>query len=80
MNKYWNDADFKKVAAIVFIPLEDVTTVYENLADSFEDDELPVLTCFETTWIGNVIGRRGRRSPPHFPYKMWNIVHVQTTQ
>ena len=78
MNKYQSDADFKmrikKLAALAFIPLEDVVSVYEELADTFEDDEVPVLTYFERTWIGNVIGRRGRRSTPHFPLKMWNVV------
>ena len=64
----------KKLTALAFIPLEDVVSVYEELADTFEDDEVPVLTYFESTWIGTVIGRRGRRSPPHFPLKMWNVV------
>ena len=64
----------KKLAALAFIPLEDVVSVYEELADTFGGDEVPVLTYFESTWIGNVIGRRGRRSPPHFPFKMWNVV------
>ena len=51
-------------------------SVYEELADRFEDDELPVIK-----WIGNGIGRRGRRSPPYFPLKMWNVVgrHEQRT-
>ena len=74
MNKYQSDAEFKKLVTLAFIPLEHVTTVYEDLGDSFEDDELPVLTCFETTFIVNVIDRRGSRFPPHFPHKMWNIV------
>ena len=49
-------------------------SVYEELADRFEDDELPVITYFESKWIGNGIGRRGHRSPPYFPLKMWNVV------
>ena len=61
----------KKLAALATILPLDVITVYEDLAESFADDELPVPTNFESTWIGNVIGRRGRRSPPHFPDKTW---------
>ena len=75
MNKYQSDADFKmrikKLAALAFIPLEDVVSVYEDLADTFEDGEVSVLTYFESTWIGNVIGRRGRRSPPYLRCGMW---------
>ena len=52
-------------------------SVYEELADRFEDDELPVLTYFESTWIGNVICRRERHSPPHFPLKMWNRIWLE---
>ena len=78
MNKYQSDADLKmlikKLAALAFIPLVDVVSVYEELADTFEDDEVPVLTYFESTWIENVIGRRGSRSPPHFSLKMWNVI------
>ena len=58
-------------------------SVYEELADRFEDDELPVIKWIgiESKWIGNGIGRRGRRSPPYFPLKMWNVVgrHEQGT-
>ena len=52
-------------------------SVCEELADRFEDDELPVNTYFESKWIGNGINRRGRRSPPYFPLKMWNVVGRQ---
>ena len=56
-------------------------SVYEELPDRFEDDELPVIAYFESKWIGNGIGRWGRRSLPYFPLKMWNVVgrHDQGT-
>ena len=63
----------KKLSALAFIPLEDAVSVYKELADRFEDDDLPVITYFEIKWIVNVIGRRGRHSPPHLPPKMWSV-------
>ena len=47
MTKYHNDPDFKlrvkKLAALAFLPLADVIDAFEVLADTFEDDELPLL-------------------------------------
>ena len=48
MTKYQNDPDFKlrvkKLAALAFLPLADVIDAFElDLADTFEDDELPLL-------------------------------------
>ena len=59
---------------------EDVVIACEDLADSFEDDELPVLAYFESTWIGSIIGRRGRRSLPQFVEDMATVLHAQTTR
>lgn len=68
MAKYQDDLEFKlrvkKLAALAFLPLADVIDAYEVLADTFEDDELPLLAYFEPTWIGAPVGRRGRRTPP----------------
>ena len=77
--KYKENFDFKfrvrKLAALAFIPVADLITTYEALADTFEDDELQLLVYFESTWIGAVVaGRRGRRSPPLFPHEIWNVV------
>ena len=47
MTKYQTDPDFKlwvkKLAALAFLPLADVIDAFEVLADTFEDDELPLL-------------------------------------
>ena len=36
----------------------ELITVYEALADTLEDDELELISYFEATWIGGVVGRR----------------------
>ena len=64
----------KKVSALAFIPVGDLITVYEALADTFEEDELELMSYFETTWIGGVVGRRHRRTAARFPAAMWNVV------
>ena len=61
-------------AALAFLPLADVIDAFEVLADTFEDDELPLLGYFEPTWIGVTVGRRsGRQTAPIFPLAMWNV-------
>ena len=37
----------KKLSALAFIPVEDLITVYEALADTFEEDELELMSYFE---------------------------------
>ena len=64
----------KKLAALAFLPFADVIDAFEVLADTFEDDEPPLLGYFEPTWIGVTVGRRsGRRTTPIFPLAMWNV-------
>jgi len=36
-----------------------------------EDILTPLITCFESTWIG-ILDRRGRRRQPQYPIEMWN--------
>ena len=78
MAKYQDDYDFrfrvKKLSALAFIPVEDLITVYEALADTFEEDELELISYFEVTWIGGEVGQRQRRTPATFPAAMWNVV------
>ena len=42
----------KKLSALAFIPVEDLITVYEALADTFKEDVLELISYFEATWIG----------------------------
>ena len=64
----------KKLSALAFIPVEDLIMVYEALADTFEEDELELISYFEATWNSRVVGRKQRRTPARFPATMWNFV------
>ena len=76
LRKYADDFDFKirvkKLAALAFVPLQDLITCFTTLAATFEDDELPLLQYFENTWIGALVGRR--RLKPVFPHEMWHVL------
>ena len=54
-----------------FLPVTDVIPAFESLAITFLNDELPLLSSFETTWIEQPAG--GRRLAPTFPHQMWNV-------
>ena len=82
MVKYTEDLEFrirvKKLAALAFLPVADVVPSFESLATTFLNDELPLLSYFETTWIGQPVG--GRRLPPTFPLHMyWNVLDRSST-
>ena len=78
MTKYQMDDEFKlrvkMLAALAFVPVSDVISTYESLAVTFLDDELPLLSYFELTWIGQEVGGTGRRLPPMFSHHMWNVL------
>ena len=57
----------------------ELITVYEALADTFEGDEQELISYFEATWIGGVVGRRQRRTLVKFPAAMWNVVGCHFT-
>lgn len=64
----------REIAALAFIPLEDVTEVFEKMEETNQDariDEL--LDYFQTTFIGRRVGRQGRRRDPLFSLHMWNV-------
>ena len=71
MTKYQMDDEFKlrvkMLAALAFVPVSDVISTYESLAVTFLDDELPLLSYFELTWIGQEVGETGRWLPLCFP-------------
>ena len=68
MPKYHIDDDFKlrvkMLAALAFVPVSDVVANFEYLDTTFLNDELPLLSFFESTWIGQSVG--GRRLPTMF--------------
>lgn len=59
----------KSLAALSFIPPHEVRDVFDQLADTFPDDDKynDILTYFSSTYIQ---GPRGRR--PQFPIDIWN--------
>ncbi|KAG8180604.1 hypothetical protein JTE90_018222 [Oedothorax gibbosus] len=76
--KYANDGDFaleiRQLAAMAFLPPQDVISSFEMLMDTdfFQEINLvPLVDYFEDTWIGR-IARNGRRREPLFPIEMWN--------
>ena len=79
--KYTNNVAFrirvKCLAALAFLPVTDVILAFESLAITFLNDELPLLSYFETTWIGQPAG--GRRLAPTFPHQMWNVLDRAST-
>ena len=42
----------KKLIALAFVPLDDVTTAFQLVADQFDEDADDLLGDFEKTWIG----------------------------
>ena len=78
MPKYQTDDDFKlrvkMLAELAFVPVSEFVATFESLATTFGflNDELPLLSYFESTWIGQSVG--GRRLPPMFPHYMWNVL------
>jgi len=78
--KYIEDVNFalqvRKLIALAFIPIDKVVNYFEVLLESdfyMENENMltPLITYFETTWIG-ILDRRGRRRQPQYPIEIWN--------
>ncbi|XP_022169656.1 uncharacterized protein LOC111033288 [Myzus persicae] len=76
-SKYSNDSDFalnlRKLAALAYIPENDVVSAFETLVESqFYQQEMlsNLIDYFEDTWIGR-LNRKTRRAPL-FSIKIWN--------
>ena len=63
--------NIRKIAAISFVPVQDVVPAFVALSNQCGVREQPVLDYFETNYVGEL--RRGRRLPPLFPYELWNM-------
>lgn len=54
--KYTEDECFrlniKKLIALAFVPVGDVTAAFDLVAEQFDDDADDLLNYFEKTWIG----------------------------
>ena len=78
-NQFENDVDFnllvKSLAALAFVPEDEVLDRFQELADAFpdEDSSQELLTYFEATYIRgrDLGGNRGRATARYPPY-MWN--------
>ena len=76
-NQFENDQNFnllvKSLAALSFVPIEDVNEVFARLAEQFPQNEAceDLLAYFEANYIrGQQIGNRIRN--PRFPPTLWN--------
>lgn len=79
-SRYINDSKFalhvRQLAALAFVPEEDVLRSFEELIQSEYfienyDDLQEVIDYFEDTWIGRLQNNLTRRHPL-FPIKIWN--------
>jgi len=63
----------RMLAALAFVPENDVITSFETLIDvDYPDRAEPILDYFEDNFIGRK-DRRGVRKSPAFPVALWNI-------
>jgi len=78
--RYMEDSEFalqiRMMAALSFVPEEDVKNAWNELLDSEfyslnEEILTPLTNYFEDTWIGR-LDRRNRRKPALFPVTLWN--------
>jgi len=76
--KYIEDINFalqvQKLIELAFIPVDRVINYFEVLLESEfyienEDSLAPLITYFESMWIG-ILDRRGRRRQPQYPIEI----------
>ena len=70
----------KMIAAIAFVPLDEVLNAFETLAawEGLHEKIDPIMSFFEDSYVGSLQTRkRGRkrvqRKAPHFPQEFWNV-------
>ena len=61
----------RHIAAIAFVPENDVLTAYEALEEILPTEAFPILDYFERTYIGRRVG--AQRRPPLFRIDFWNV-------
>ena len=76
----------KMIAAIAFVPLDEVLNAFETLAawEGLHEKIDPIMSFFEDSYVGSLQTRkRGRkrvqRKAPHFPQEFWNV-HLRITE
>ena len=79
--KYKASDDFrlrvKTIAALAFLPIDEVVEGYELVAVGFEEDEKEFLAYFESTYTGRSTPNGRRR--PLFERHLWNVDHRMTS-
>ncbi|CAF4818092.1 unnamed protein product [Rotaria magnacalcarata] len=75
--KYKEDECFrlnvKKLIALAFVPVGDVTTACDSVTEQFDDDADDLLDYFEKTWIGERKRRGASRKNTQFAQQLWNV-------
>ena len=73
--RYQDDFDFvtqvRMIAALAFVPGNDVDRVFALLSNNLDQDLDPILDYIEENYIGVI--RRGRFRRPRFAYAMWGV-------
>ena len=64
-------AEVRMIAALAFVPGNDVDRVFILLSNNLDQDLDPILDYIEENYIGAI--RRGRFRPPRFPYALWGV-------
>ena len=74
---YSTDPDFalfiRKIAALAFVPQEDVAFLFEMLQVAAPPRAEVILQYFERYYIGLRHGPNGQRGMPMFPVPLWNV-------
>ncbi|CAF3907105.1 unnamed protein product, partial [Rotaria sp. Silwood1] len=77
VTKYREDEYFrlnvKKLIALAFVPVDEVTTDFDLIANQFDDGADDLLDYFEKTWIGEPKRRGTCRKKPQYDHNLWNI-------
>ena len=64
-------ANVRMIAALAFVPVDDIIPAFEALTEHCGADEEPKLDYFEANYIGEL--RRARRRDSLFAHELWNI-------
>ena len=74
--QYGTDNDFstavRMIAALAFVPSDDVVRAFEALQDAAPAEARPILDYFEDNYIGRLLRHDRRREPPN-AIPLWNM-------
>ena len=61
----------RHIPALAFVPAAQVLNAYTTLGQTLPNEMLPILDCFERTYIGRRIG--AHRRAPTYSTEFWNV-------